>query len=337
MNSLSLSQPEGRILDSIEQRPAAAGKSTSGASLDYIAAPDGHRIPVRHWPLANPRAVVRIAHGMSEHSGCYEDIAPRLNAAGYAVISHDHRCHGASVPQAALGNVSASQHWANICSDMFEVNQHARRLYPNTPLALLGHSMGSFISLDFTESHSADIDVLMLEGTNYEPSWFCRLAQGLATFECWRQGEQGRSAILHALSFGGFNKTIKNPRTDYDWISRDEAFVDRYAADPLCGFQCSNGYWRDFLGGLAVIYKARNMALIRPDLPIYLFAGSADPVGHNGKRIRTLAQKLIKAGVRKVDARVYEGARHDILHETNADEIIHDLLTWLDKALPARQ
>jgi alpha-beta hydrolase superfamily lysophospholipase len=335
MNSFALSQHTVDALHANNVVPLRSTHDGDSAGLGYVAADDGHSIPVRHWPRANALAVIHIAHGMAEHSGCYEDVAPRLNAAGYAVIAHDHRCHGLSVPQGALGNVSARQHWRAIGSDMLRVNSHARSLYPGKPVVLLGHSMGSFISLDFAEAHSDRIDVLLLEGSNYEAPWFCKAARGIAVFESWRQGKDGRSPAIHALSFGGFNKTIKNPRTAYDWISRNIAFVDRYAADPLCGFQCSNGYWKEFLAGLARIYTPRNIANIRQELPIYLFAGSDDPVGRRGRGVMDLRKQLEKNGRKPVQVKLYAGARHDILHETNQAEITRDLLDWLGKTLHA--
>jgi alpha-beta hydrolase superfamily lysophospholipase len=304
-----------------------------GAGLDFLPTNDGHRIPVRHWPVANPIAVIHIAHGMAEHSGCYADVAPRLNAAGYAVVAHDHRCHGLSVPATALGNINELQHWDAICADMLRVNTHIRSLYPNQRIALLGHSMGSFISLDFMETHSNRVDLLLLEGSNYEAPWFCQAARGIAVVESWRQGLEGRSPVIHALSFGGFNAKLKNPRTAYDWVSRDAAFVDRYAADPFCGFQCSNGYWKGFLASLARIYKPANMRGIRKNLPIYLFAGTEDQVGKKGRGVVALRNQLEKAGCQPVHMALYKDARHDLLHETNRDEVIKDLLAWLDGKL----
>lgn len=336
MNSSGLSQSAVSPLDADQKRPPLSPAPAADeliAGLDFLPTADGHRIPVRHWPVAKPIAVIHIAHGMAEHSGCYADVAPRLNAAGYAVVAHDHRCHGFSVPAPALGDVGDNQHWDAICADMLRVNTHIRSLYPNQRIALLGHSMGSFISLDFIETHSNRVDALLLEGSNYEAPWFCRAARTIAVVESWRQGLQGRSPVIHALSFGGFNKKLRNPRTPYDWISRDAAFVDRYAADPRCGFQCSNGYWKGFLAGLARIYTPGNIRSIRHDLPIYLFAGCEDQVGKKGRGVTALRNQLQKAGSQQVQMNLYRDARHDLLHETNRDEVFKDLLVWLDSTL----
>lgn len=320
MNNLALSHAEPVVSLSPE--------------LEWLTAGDGHRIPCRHWPVAAPRAVVHIVHGMAEHSGCYEDVAPLLTAAGLAVFAHDHRCHGLSVSEGELGNVSLQQHWDGVCHDMAVVNAELHRRYPELPVVLLAHSMGSFVAQDFAQHHPDQLNLLLLEGSNFEPSWFTTAASWLAGFEAWRQGPNGRSPLIHALSFGGFNKTVRNPRTAFDWVSRDTAFVDRYVADPLCGYQLSNGYWQQFLKGLARLYRPSSLRRLRADMPVYLFAGECDPVGHMGRGVEKLARALKDAGCRDVTLRLYPESRHDLLHETNRDEVLTDLLAWLKHQLP---
>lgn len=300
---------------------------------EWLTANDGHRIPLRYWPAANPRAVMHIVHGMSEHSGCYDDVARELNKAGFSVLAHDHRCHGKSVSLAELGDSSRLQHWAGVCHDMAVVNAELHRRYPNLPLIVLAHSMGSFVAQDFAQHYPDQLNILMLEGSNFEAPWFTTAASWLAGFEIWRQGENGRSPLIHALSFGAFNKTIRNPRTAFDWITREIAFVDRYVADRMCGFQLSNGYWRDFLKGLSQLYRPTSIQRMRSDLPVYLFAGDKDPVGHMGRGVEKLAAALRSAGLRDVTLRLYPDARHDLLHETNRDEVIQDMLNWLKRHL----
>lgn len=304
--------------------------------VEWLVANDGHRIPLRHWPVAKPRAVIHIVHGMAEHSGCYADVAETLNAAGYAVLAHDHRCHGLATPQDQLGNVGPQQHWDGVCHDMAVVNADIHHRYPELPLIVLGHSMGSFISQYFAQHYPDQLNLLLLEGSSFEVPWFTSLAGLLGRIESWRQGVNGRSPLINALSFGGFNKTVKKPRTAFDWVSRDTDFVDRYVADPLCGFQLSNGYWRELLKGLAELYRPHSLKRLRSDLPIYLFSGDKDPVGHQGRGTENLARALRDvAGCRDVTLRLYPEARHDMLHETNRDEVLIDLLAWIKRHLPS--
>lgn len=315
--------------------PASTNTYPTNADIEWLVANDGHRIPCRHWPVTNPRAVVHLVHGMAEHSGSYVDVARTLNAAGYAAVAHDHRCHGLAAPADQLGNVGPQQHWAGVCHDMATVNAELHQRYPELPLIMLGHSMGSFIAQNFAQNYPDQLNLLLLEGSSFEAPWFTAMASWLGRFESWRMGENGRSPLIHALSFGGFNKAFRKPRTAFDWLSRDNDFVDGYLADPLCGFQLSNAYWRDFVKGLSELYRSSSLKRLRPDLPIYVFSGDKDPVGHQGRGAENLAHVLRDiAGCRDVTLRLYPEARHDLLHEINRAEVLEDLLGWIKKHLP---
>lgn len=288
----------------------------------------GRRVAYRQWLVPSPKLLVHIVHGMSEHSGCYDDVARLLNAAGFSVYAHDHCCHGQNVPIDELGVVSDSQNWGYILKDMLSLNTLMREASPETPLAILGHSMGSFITQRFAQEYPERADFLLLEGSSFEPRWLTLAARWIAAFECARQGAKGQSPLIHALTFGGFNRTIKNPRTAFDWVSRETAFVDAYVNDPRCGMQVSNAFWRDMFRFLNTLYSQQSLQQFRPDIPVYLFAGDQDPVGHKGKGVEKLAAWL-RAHLSNVTVKLYPQARHDVLHELNQSEVIADLIAWL--------
>lgn len=304
------------------------------ATLLYLPTADGHKIPVRHWPVAQARAVIHIVHGMAEHSGNYDDVAAFLNQYGFTVIAHDHRCHGLSAPVKALGNVDKIQNWAGILDDMALLHNWISATYNNVPVIILAHSMGSFISQWFVQNHPNRVQGLALSGSDYLPSWYVRISSRLGSIEMCRQGANGHSNIIHGLGFGKFNKMFAPNRTDYDWLSRDSAFVDKYVADPLCGFRMANRYWRDFLLTLAEIYEPINMKKIPDGLPLYIFSGSEDPVGQMSKGVSKLAKMHNKFNKSVVTLKLYPQGRHDILHETNQSEVRYDLLAWLLTVVP---
>lgn len=288
----------------------------------------GRRVAYRQWLVPSPSMVIHIVHGMSEHSGCYDDVARLLNAAGCSVYAHDHCCHGENVAIDELGVVSDSQSWDYIVKDMLLINTLMRDVYPETPLAILGHSMGSFIAQRFAQEHPECADFLLLEGSAFQPRWLTLAARWIAAFECARQGQKGQSPVIHALTFGGFNRAIKNPRTAFDWVSRDTTFVDAYVNDPRCGVQVSNAFWRDMFRFLNTLYSQQSLHQFRPELPVYVFSGDRDPVGNNGKGVEKLAEWL-KAHLTNVTVKLYPQARHDVLHEINQSEVIEDLISWL--------
>ena len=303
------------------------------ATLVYLPAPDGHKIPIRHWPVANPRAVIHLVHGMAEHSGNYDDIAAFLNQYGFSVLAHDHRCHGLCAAPELLGNVDRLQNWQGILQDMPLIHNWINATYQNIPVIIVAHSMGSFISQHFVQHHPKRVKALALSGSDYLAPWFVRTSAKLAALEMLRQGKNGRSLVIHAMGFGKFAKTFAPMRTEFDWLSRDNHFVDKYVADPLCGFRLANRYWRDFLLTLAEIYTPANMQKLAVDMPLYLFAGHNDPVGHMGKGVKKLADMYAKTGKSAITLKLYPEGRHDILHDSNASEVRYDLLGWILKVI----
>lgn len=302
-------------------------------TLEYLNAPDGHRIPIRSWLTPAPRGILLILHGMSEHSGCYDDVAPLLNQRGYHVVAFDQRSHGLAVLPQYLGCVNEIHNWENMCTDVDLMVTWVRAQHPGLPLLLLGHAMGSFIGLDYVERCSETVDGFLLEGTHYEPPWYTWAAHLAVNFEVNRQGINGRSALLHAMTFGRFARSVPQRRSDSDWISRDPDYVQRYLADPLCGVTCSNGFWRDLLEGLSRSQRLSQLKKIRADLPIFSFAGNNDPVGKGGVAVATLDDRFEEAGLFDVSLKIYDGARHDLLHELNQAEVIADVVTWCDRVV----
>ncbi|MDE1164118.1 MAG: alpha/beta hydrolase [Pseudomonas sp.] len=306
----------------------------------WLPASDAAQLYVYRWlPVGAPQAVVLLAHGMAEHAGRYERLGQALAAAGYALYAHDQRGHGRTAQGGSQGLFARQDGWSKVVDDLGLLSQHIRLQHPGAPLFLLGHSMGSYIAQAYLLHHSASLQGAILSGSNFQPVALYRAARAIARLEYWRQGANGRSALIEWLSFGAFNKAFKPNRTPFDWLSRDPVEVDRYIADPLCGFRCSNQLWLDLLQGLQQISKATNLAQIDPNLPLLIMGGECDPVS-DGKRLNDLADALRQAGSRHLQVNIYPQARHEVLNESNREQVTGDLLAWLDQVLtlsrPAR-
>lgn len=298
----------------------------------WLPADDGTPLYVHHWGTAGtPRAVVMIAHGMAEHAGRYGRFAQALNQAGLDVYAHDQRGHGRTAEQAETGHFADVDGWQKVLRDLSTLNHRIRQQHPNTPIFLLGHSMGSYLTLAYLMQHSCSLQGAILSGSDRQPARTYRSAALLARFERWRLGPGGRSALLHHLSFGTFNRAFRPNRTRFDWLSRDPDEVDRYLADPLCGFRCSNQLWVDLLEGLTKISAAAALEQIAEHLPLLVIGGARDPVSQ-GTRLQHLAQALTDAG-NHVELKIYPDARHELLNESNRDEVTHDLIDWLNRTL----
>ena len=196
--------------------------------------------------------------------------------------------------------------------------------------------MGSFVAQQFIAEQGGSLLGAVLTGSNGPPSALAKAGVWLAKLERWRIGPRGRSALLTKLGFGRMNERIAAPRCDFDWLSRDNAIVEAYLADPLCGFPVATQFWIDLLEALDVIAGPAVIAGVPKALPVCLLSGDADPVGEFGQGVRRLAAAYAAAGLTRVTLRLYPGARHEVLNETNRAEVVADLLAWCDTVAPPR-
>jgi alpha-beta hydrolase superfamily lysophospholipase len=268
---------------------------------------------------------------MAEHIHRYQPIAELLGAQGYKVIAHDHRGHGQSIASPEdEGHYADEDGWSKTVEDIFTVHSYVRdQCGPDTQIILLGHSMGSFIATQFARVHGDTLTALVLSGSNLAQPGLMSAAKLVAKIERWRQGPRGKSAFIDKLSFGAFNKNFQPARTDFDWLSREPKEVDLYVADPLCGFLCSNQLWIDMLSGLIALGQKDAFSSIPSSLPIYLFSGSLDPVSADTNGVDGLFKRLEETGHSNVSMKLYEQGRHEMLNETNRDEVVGDLVVWL--------
>ena len=298
-----------------------------GSEFD-VRADDGEILLARRWlPEGPPRAIVQIAHGLAEHSARYARLASALNAAGYAVYANDHRGHGPKAAAADLGHFADEGGWDKVVGDLWTFNRLIAAEQPGTPIIFLGHSLGSFLGRGFIAKHSDALAGVALSGSNGKPAAMATLGRLIAREERLRLGRRGKSDPILQMWFGEFNKPFKPARTAFDWLSRDEKEVDAFVADPLCGFPFTTQLAIDVLDALPRVTSRQSLAPIRKDLPFYVFSGERDPVGAN---IQGLIQDLKAAGFSRLTTRIYPGARHETLNETNRDEVTRDLIAWLD-------
>jgi alpha-beta hydrolase superfamily lysophospholipase len=296
----------------------------------FIDAPDGHKIQTLCWPIEAPKAWVHINHGMSEHAQRYDQLADRLNTAGYSVVAHNHRGHGTS-PTTVIGHYADKDGWSKVLAD---INTVRMQVCPkDLPYYLMGHSMGSFIIQSYLANPVAGqrpVDGLILSGSNFQVPFIAKIGCTVAKLESWRLGATKASKLLQFLSFGSFNQAFKPNRTDFDWLSKDHNLVNKYISDPLCGFDCSTQLWKDLLNGLNDLFTLKTFNNIQKSLPIYIFGGDLDPVGQHGKGLTKLASAYEDAGQQNVTLKLYKGGRHEMLNEKNRDEVMADVATWLN-------
>jgi alpha-beta hydrolase superfamily lysophospholipase len=272
---------------------------------------DGFRLQGYRWPARATRAlegVVVLAHGAAEHAGRYARFATALGEQGFETWAVDHRGHGRSPGQKGLGDIGTGG-WDALVADIAQLVRTARAANPDMPLALIGHSMGAFAAQHFCTQYSSLVDAVLLSGST--------------AFDFADDVEQ-----LPALDF---NAAFAPVRTFYDWLSRDTAEVDKYIADPLCGFEVLLPVFS--VHDLRRLSAADALANIRAELPMLLVAGEMDPLNARLSGVRRLEQKLRDAGVQQIESRYYEGGRHEMLNEINREEVTRDIVDWLNTVL----
>jgi alpha-beta hydrolase superfamily lysophospholipase len=192
--------------------------------------------------------------------------------------------------------------------------------------------MGSYLAQSFLLEHSKRVDLAILSGSTAQPAWLSSVAGQLARLEGRLRGPQTPAKAINRLSFGSFNRAIKQPRTEFDWLSRDVAEVDLYVNDPLCGFVLSCHFWHSLFGALRDIADGNRLRHIRHDLPLLIIGGDRDPVSAPGG-LQRLHRRLCETGLKRVELRVYAGARHELFNETNRQAVTADMLDWLNALL----
>ncbi|HXW28140.1 MAG TPA: alpha/beta hydrolase [Xanthobacteraceae bacterium] len=294
-----------------------------------LETPDGVSLFIYRWlPDVPPKAVIQIAHGLAEHAGRYARLAEALSNRGYAVYANDLRGHGRTAKTTAdLGFFAEHDGWNKCVGDLWWLNRQIAARHSGLPIVLFGHSMGSFLAQQLITDHGEAFAGAVLSGSNGKPPVLAIIARLLARLERLRAGSRGRSALMHTVLFAAFNRPFRPARTPFDWLSRDPAEVDKYVADPLCGFGSTAQLYSDLLGALGEIAAPARQARIPKRLPIYIFNGSRDPVATNIGQLLAAYQAV---GLEKVTYRTYRDGRHESLNEINRDEVTRDLLTWLD-------
>lgn len=306
--------------------PSADGASTVRA---WLWEPDERELNGR----SRPRALVQIVHGMSEHAGRYLPFVEFLCAQGFAVCAHDHVGHGRTAAGANdLGHMPLRDGEDVLVNDVQALRMQAiGRLGMKMPYVLFGHSMGSFIARVYLTRYAFGVRAAIICGTGQQPLIMTGAGRFLCCVMARLHGERRHSKLAHALGAGAFARSVKDARTDADWISTDADVVDAYLADPLSGQMFTVGAYGT-LAQLATDAQRRRLAARIPhSLPMLFVAGADDPVGEYGRGVHRAVEEYRAAGVETVDEIIYPGARHEILNEPIAADVQRDILNWLER------
>ena len=298
----------------------------------FLKMDDEVEVYVRRWEKADttPSAILQIAHGMAEHVERYDEFARFLNERGIFVVGSDHRGHGQTGKKTGLMGYFAKSHgFDRVVDDLHEVNEWIQKEYRDIPVFLMGHSMGSFLARRYIQKYATSINGVIIMGTGGNPGLAAKVGKLIARWEMKRHGPTKPSERLDKMAFGTYNKNIPDPKTPFDWLSRDEKEVDKYIEDPLCGFVCSSGFFYDLFTGLELIHHNTLIQSIPKQLPVLIISGDQDPVGDYSQGVQNVIDQYKKFGLENLTSKFYEGARHELLNETNKEEVYEDIYEWL--------
>lgn len=286
---------------------------------------EGQILSAAKYTVENPKAVFQIVHGIAEHKERYQPFCAFLQKNGYSVYIHDHRGHGGSVGK-AVGYTAEKNGWQLMVDEIRILTDIIRKENPNLPLFLFGHSMGSFLVRTYAIQNSDYLDGLIVCATGGPLPLLSFVGHNLAKLQKAFLGGLKTGHLINKLSLGGYEKAYGG----LGWLTRDPAVVEEYSRDELCGFVPTLALFENLLYGTRFTNKKKNIAKMRKDLPVLFIAGDGDPVGNFGKGVTKVYKMFAEAGIKDLEYKLYPEARHELLNETNKDEIFNDILNWLN-------
>lgn len=292
----------------------------------------GKEIYGSKYSLKNsPAGSLAIIHGMAEHRRRYDDFAREFVSEDYSVYAYDQIGHGETALKNddPLGHVPVSIGWKGLIDDAKAFLESISAEQGDVPIYVFGHSMGSFVTRSLITEHGEKVDGAILSGTGRASKAVLNLLQLFAKLERWIKDGLTTSYLMEKLLFSSNNSEFEPADTPFDWLSRDKEEVRNYLRDELSGFSCTTGFYEVFVSGMKELAETDEPANIRKDLPFLFISGEKDPVG--GKEVVELTEEYAESGLEEVKTKIYPGARHELINETNREEVIKDIIKWLER------
>lgn len=299
----------------------------------YFDSRDGKsKIHAVRWEpddTSNVVAVLQIVHGMAEHVDRYEEFAKFLTDRNFVVTADDHLGHGKTCENAIPGYFCKNDPATTVVKDVHRLKKITQEKYPRIPYYILGHSMGSFILRNYLFQYGKGISGAIIMGTGMVPASMARLSYVMASLGCIFGKSQKPSTTLDKIAFGTYLKRIPNPRTPADWLSKNEANVDEYIKDPLCGFVFTCNGFKTLGSLLCRLVKKSNIEKMPVSLRVFIVSGEEDPVGDYGQGPKKVYKQYIDEGMQKVEMKLYPDDRHEILNELDRATVYEDIYQWI--------
>lgn len=288
------------------------------------------RIHATKWiPDTEPEGILVLVHGMAETLDRYEPFAEFMCKKGFVVAGNEHLGHGLSHSQGPKGYFCKRDPATVVVRDVHRLKKMIQSEYPGLPVFMFGHSMGSLIARNYITRYGTGIDGVVLSGTLMMPKALIGVMGLLCGMLRFLQGSKHPSSFMNKIAFGSYNKKIKDPRTPFDWLTKDEKIIDEYLIDPDCGFLFTINGFLTLKELLLRVHDERLLSEIPLDLPVFFVYGGEDPCGDYGKAVHGVYEQYKGLGISDVSEKCYEDDRHEILNELDRDTVMQDIYDWI--------
>lgn len=285
---------------------------------------------VKYLPEIEPIGIIQIAHGITEHIGRYEKVCAYFTELGYIVCGNDNIGHGRSINNGKPMYLGPIKSWDKIVADFDKLRQIMTEEY-QLPYYFLGFSLGSFLVRTYLIDYQFKPEKVILAGTSYINPLLLSIIMKLVLGEAKKYGEDVNTPLISKLSLESYNKKIKNPSSECDWLCKSKNGLNNYLEDKLCYRKISCELFYDLLYGIKYTCENKNIEKMKKDLPLLLISGAEDPVGDNSKGVLKLAKIYKKKQFTSVDIKLHEGMRHDIFHENDYEKVLDDIRDFIKK------
>lgn len=280
-----------------------------------------------YQPESNIKGVLHILHGMGEHAKRYKAFAEYMVSKDYVVITHDHRGHGQSLkPKQAVGMLDETDTHQAMVDDINVIHEYITSTYPEVPITVLGHSMGSMLLRHYLSTYQPNIKQAIIMGTLpiYSRPYIKVMRALVALMRPFSSMKKRHKTLSNMLN-SGLIKKIDNPKSKFDWLTYDTVNVSRYINDPLSGYAYNYRFYRSFFKLIDLVSKKQTIAKT-PNIPLLIISGADDPINDKNTAINTVkdAYKSFDITVKKV-----LNARHEVLNDKNKKETYTYIYSWI--------
>ena len=292
-----------------------------------VNARDGYKLNVTVFAVDAPKGYIQVIHGMEEHQERYEPLASYLNSLGYVVATSNMRGHGDDAP--LLGFFKEKKGYLELLEDQKAITRYIKERYKTERVIILAHSMGTIITRNLLMTESKGYEKVILSGYPC-PQSAASMGIVLASLVSLFRGPKYYSKLLEDIAIGSFNKSVKNPRTNFDWLSYNEENVDNYIADPYCGHGFKVSALNDLFHLVKHMAKPKLYKDVNKELPILLIRGEEDPCTGFEKGSLKAREILKKAGFTNLKDIKYSKMRHEIFNEKEKEKVFLDIRDFLN-------